>query len=570
MAQYIIDNFRRGVDTRRSSWSQEAGTLSLGRDVHVTPGGDIETRKAFVPIVSLPGTFGLAALAGRLQVFGSAASAPLALPANFDYTQLTHPTGAAMTRVLDVEPFDGANYVIAQYGDDVRHFYAGQRVKDWDTDVCRYRFKVTGGSAGAGNKVSGITVNAVQILGADVLWATSNEATAAAIAAQVNTYASVPNYTAYVPDGSAEVVLVSPDTTAAGQAVVVTAAGDVTVEAISGNGRMEAPVDPGLSVRTAGEKVYITSGPNLAYSGVAQPTNFSVNSAGGGFTNMSTHSSGAEELIGTELFYEDLLIFAKDASQRWHVEADDTQNQRLQTFRGVGMLGSRAAVSHLDGMAFFLDRTGLRAVQTKDSSGRSTARGVSKQIDRELVAHLQSLAPSVAARALLVTEPEEDRVWVIVGERIYVRSWFPDDGVAAWTEYAPGFVIDDAAIVDGRLYARSGDQVYLYGGPNNDEYYGGPCEVHLPFANFRAPATLKGLRGLDLGLVGEWKVYVAYNLDDMDQARLEAIVKGPTFPRPSIPVAVQDSHISLRLVHEEASRGVIDSVVFHYKADEAS
>jgi hypothetical protein len=572
MPQYIISDFRRGVDTRRSAWASAAGTLSVGRDVHISPGGDIETRKDFVHLVNLPGTFGLAALAGRLQVFGSALSAPSNLPSNFDYTQLVHPAAAAMTRILDVEPFDGENYVIAQYGDDVRHFYDGARVRDWDTDVCRYRFKVTGGTSSAGtNKVSSITANGVEILNAAVDWTTSNSHTAALLVASINTKGV---YSAYAPVDSladyAEVVLVSPTTAAAGHAIVITVGGNVTTAAISAGAVMEPATLPGLSVRTAGEKLYVTSGANLVFSGVLSPTNFSTNATGGGFINISTHSAGAEELIGTELFYEDLLVFAKDASQLWHVEADDTNNDRKQTFQGLGMIGSRAALSHIEGQAYFLDRTGLRAVQTKDSSGRSSARSVSKQIDRELVAYISGLAPTVAARAILVTEPEEDRVWVIIGERIYVRSWFPDDGVSAWTHYEPGFTISDVAVAEGRLYVRSGDDIYIYGGTAGGEYFGGECEVRLPMANFRAPATLKGLFGIDVGCTSEWSVYLSTNLDDLDAATREAIISGPTFSEPNIPVASQASHVSLKLVHNKAERGTIDSIVFHYKTDAAA
>lgn len=49
-------------------------------------------------------------------------------------------------------------------------------------------FSVTGGSAAAGNLISSVKVNAVEVLGANVLWVTDNAHTAVAVAAQIVTW----------------------------------------------------------------------------------------------------------------------------------------------------------------------------------------------------------------------------------------------------------------------------------------------------------------------------------------------------------------------------------------------
>ncbi len=69
------------------------------------------------------------------------------------------------------------------------------------------RFGVTAGTASAGvNKVTSITVNSVEILGADVDWITDNATTAAAIAAQINTFTSSPDHTATSSGASVTVI----------------------------------------------------------------------------------------------------------------------------------------------------------------------------------------------------------------------------------------------------------------------------------------------------------------------------------------------------------------------------
>lgn len=81
----VIEDFKGGEDTRRFTLSSPAGALRLARNVHVTPGGELEKRKAFTQIVESAyddrvlrtlqsGTFGLQKTSSGLVVFGSRAS----------------------------------------------------------------------------------------------------------------------------------------------------------------------------------------------------------------------------------------------------------------------------------------------------------------------------------------------------------------------------------------------------------------------------------------------------------------------------------------------------------------
>lgn len=58
------------------------------------------------------------------------------------------------------------------------------------------KFSVTGGPAAAGNEISSVSVNGAAITSAAVLWATSDSATAAAVAANINAFASSPKMNA--------------------------------------------------------------------------------------------------------------------------------------------------------------------------------------------------------------------------------------------------------------------------------------------------------------------------------------------------------------------------------------
>lgn len=95
------------MDKRRLPETSPGGTLILGEDCHVTQGGEIEQRAAFVPVWTAPpgSCVGLAATADFLYTFGHAASDPAGLPSTWLYRRLQHPGGEQLLRVSSWTPF---------------------------------------------------------------------------------------------------------------------------------------------------------------------------------------------------------------------------------------------------------------------------------------------------------------------------------------------------------------------------------------------------------------------------------------------------------------------------------
>ncbi|MBO4228013.1 hypothetical protein [Bradyrhizobium neotropicale] len=133
MSYLQITDFKFGMDRRRERVAGVPGTLWLGKNVHITRGGDIERRLKFVPIYNVAGSFGAAVIHSQLYTFGSSA---LTMPIGVQYQRLQAPSGSPMTKLLDVKTFSGKFYAIAEYADGtVHHFYNGARVTDWDNVV---------------------------------------------------------------------------------------------------------------------------------------------------------------------------------------------------------------------------------------------------------------------------------------------------------------------------------------------------------------------------------------------------------------------------------------------------
>jgi len=187
-----------------------------------------------------------------------------------------------------------------------------------------------------------------------------------------------------------------------------------------------------------------------------------------------------------------------------------------------------------------------------------------------LLADIKAASAADKAGAIVTVEPEEGRLWVVLGASIYVLSAFPLADIHAWSEYTPGFTITATAVNARRLYVRAADTIYLYGGDDNATYDTTTAEVIIPSVTLEAPATFKGFHAIDIGVEGTWDVYVRPDPSSPDNEELVATgVTGQTFDEPTIAVAANTTHISLRLIHSAAEPATLSAVALHYALDTA-
>lgn len=207
MPYILVEDFRGGLDRRRMNVTAAPGTLVELKNAHITRGGEIEKRPAFVEIVQLPSnTIGLAAAAGQIYTFGSDAESSVTFaadtPSNVTYVQLQHPSGEELTDVLSVDFYNGQLYAAAQFADGrIYHYFNGTRITDWFDGRARATFEVTAGTAGGtaatasfevtggtsnpGDELRILRINSVDLISDPVSHNGSNSLTAANIATAI-------------------------------------------------------------------------------------------------------------------------------------------------------------------------------------------------------------------------------------------------------------------------------------------------------------------------------------------------------------------------------------------------
>ena len=691
MPYILVEDFRSGLDARRMNVTSNPGTLVTLTNAHITRGGEIEKRPAFVNLAALPSnTFGLAAAGGQIYTFGSDPSSSVTFasgtPANVNYVQLAHPTGEAMTKVLSTDFFNGQVYAAAEYADGrIYHYYNGARITDWFDGRARAKFSITAGtlggtsasgsfevtggtanpgddirvvrvnnveitnntstiahtgnnttsaenvrdainaftsvpnytataaagvvtitaadhgiasngfavtvttqggytvgninalSGGVDNAVTSITVNGVSVFQGQVVWNTSNTATATAIADAINSFTSAPNFEATSVGSSVNIMS---DDSGAGQnndVVVVNVSGNVTTafspasQNYLDGGAASNSINgyiPGAFVRPAKSKMYALSDSLLHFSAIDDPNEWNDSTLGAGFINLSNNAKGSEDLKAIANYFDNIAVFAEQAIQIWFVDADEALNQQIQVLVNTGTIAPKSVVEFGDNDVFYLSLSGIRSLRSRDSSNAAFVGDIGNPID-DLISTEINTNRDTAEQATAILEPQDGRYLLAVGSKVYVFSYFPSSKVSAWSVYEPGFSVNEWAYDGAQILARSGNDLYSLGGETRNTYDNSTVTVQLPFLDGSSPATAKDFYGLDVTCENEWDIQVATDPSDISLLETVATVNKTTYGMGRASMIGYSTHIAPRLICTKNGYARLGNIAIHYNQSEA-
>lgn len=573
----VINDFHAGVDTRKGPFTSKPGTLLVCRNGHITRGGEIEKRKAFVPFSQLPTglTFGQQACAGNIYVFGSTVT-PASLPPNVQYQQLISALGVgdAMTSVLFTENFNGTIYAIAQFASgSIYHYYGGVRVTTWD-GIASTVADSTGVASLFATLVSNEPYFTATFLGA-VCTITSKENnqpfTISGSAAQGSTATSLPTITiATTQAAGASQPQISTVTIGGGfdpSDLFTLTLGIVSIPyqkvlTISGES-----AGIGLTAKTFNTIVYSTARSLLYFCQVNDPTQWGTNVNGSGNINMTNQSSGSENLTGIGVFLGKMAIFSRRATQVWNINADPTQNTQSQVINTIGTFAPKSIVNNGDIDLFFLSDAGIRSLRPRDASNITTVSDLGTNIDTLLQQDLLSLTPAQKQAATAIMEPTDGRYWLAVGPRVYTYSSFPTPGIQAWSWYEPGFNITELSYNNGQIYARAGDTIYLYGGADNNTYDSTTCTAQIPFIDGGKPGTFKIIEAMDACVDGTWGISVATDAAAPNVFSLPSIITGQTYSKQKIGCVGKGTHVSVQMQSMGTEYARISNLVIYFDGE---
>ena len=431
------------------------------------------------------------------------------------------------------------------------------------------------------NSIGNLTVDGVTIIDTQVPWATSNSATATALAQMINDSLSAPEYEATASGANVNIIRKIAGTTGNGLLAVCTDVGNVTTTfANSGNTPVNAldggatfaqvgAYNPGDSVLVYKSKMYSTSDSILHYSALNDVSEWTDASLDAGFINFANNAKGSDQLIGLASYYANVAVFAEQAIQLWFLDTEDANNSQIQVLNNTGAIARHSIVEFGENDVFYLARTGIRSLRARDSSNAAYVGDVGNAVDSDIVS-LIAANETDARSARAVLDQREGRFMLAIGTKIFVFSFFPTSKVQAWSTYEPGFTVESWAFDGEQLFCRGGDKLYSFGGAQGNTYDNCPVTVQLPFLDGGQPATFKDYTAIDMSCENTWSVEMGTNVNDLSDREAIATVESTTYGDRSASISGYSTHASIRLTCTRQGAAKIGTIALHFNGAEQS
>jgi hypothetical protein len=438
-----------------------------------------------------------------------------------------------------------------------------------------------GGADAATALLDALRVDGVSVIGAPVAWAGTPEATAAAIAAAVNLAVSTPEYTATAAGERVNIVAALAGSDANGRAVIATPANGLllsaTDTALADGADNEVAFTPGTFVRTIKSKMYSVSDSLFHFSGIQAPTRWTTDAPGAGFVNMATQNSGSEQLTSVARYQNLVAIFSPEVVQIWFVDPDPNLNTVSQVLSNTGTSCPQSVTQFGDSDLFYLDESGLRSLRARDSSNAAATTDIGVPVDDLIAAKLATLTLAERQQIVGLINPVDKRFWLIMKDEVFVFSFYANAKVSAWSTYGLAvtanevrtpFNAESAVVWNRRVYLRSGDTVYVYGGASGPLVYDETeADAWLPYLDANTPTAKKSWSGLDAALTGLWEVRAAMEPTDLAAEEVIARPHETTYNMHRVSLHASSSHLSLRVRSKGPGPAVLSALVVHFDGD---
>ncbi|MCW4115670.1 hypothetical protein NPA31_011915 [Aurantimonas sp. MSK8Z-1] len=464
----------------------------------------------------------------------------------------------------------GQTVTVTAADDGPRDNGQGLQISTTGTLSISYLTAMSGGADVVRSSFSNLQIGGVTVLAGSVAWAGGSVATAAAIAAAVNAQPGS-EYEAEAAGDTVTFIAKTPGSAANGKVVTWTAGDGLTLSPAQSTqmaGGTDDNLEPGTFVRTLGAKMYAISGSVLRFSGVRAPMKWQTDVVGAGFIDMASETSGAEKLTALAKYQDSIAVFGEDNIQIWYVDPDPTLNKQVQVLDNTGTSAPRSVTQFGDNDIFYLAESGLRSLRARYSSDAASVTDIGVPIDPLTSAAQLGLTQQERSEICGLIEPGDGRFWLSIKGQIYVFSYFGGAKVSAWSTYSPGFDIDTMLVAQKKVYARSGDEIFVYGGagaaPAFDDTV---AELRTPFLDVDAPARSKSWRGVDVVARGTWDVLLSMDPNRPEITDLVATIDATTFSHHRIAINGDSTHLSVTLRSRGGGAARVESLALHYEGD---
>lgn len=340
-----------------------------------------------------------------------------------------------------------------------------------------------------------------------------------------------------------------------------------TIAAI-GKTQVTLPFTPGPHLFAMSRKLIandiVTS--NVWFSSTINgPTDW-TNSGDAGFLPVTQHINGDPEVRGFSYFGNKLAVFFLDATQLWSFFPDPADNELADIIGSAGTEQS-GSIANVMGDSVYFASGGFRSLSIVVASGQAQ--------DGDLGAAIQAetKALSLTGRRLVaIWSPSRAQYLCALGSTIYVmtnsRQGPNGQPLQGWTKYIlpTGFNVTDLVELNGKLYLRSGNTVYVFDDAFTGEA-GFAWTARFPYLYAESAHQKKQWVSYEVAQSGTHNLTLYPKVRDETVTHAGPTVTGSTIGINHIPIAIISDAISPKMTGTGAWQ--MDSFSFRVRVGNA-
>ena len=304
---------------------------------------------------------------------------------------------------------------------------------------------------------------------------------------------------------------------------------------------------------------------SIYFSRLNDCTQWDIYDNGSGFINLSNNFSGRDPLTGIGVYQDKLAIFSRRNIQLFDINYDPTNDAQAQVIDGTGTVAPGSVVSANSLDLFFLADNGIRSVKARQNTVSAYSDDVGTPIDTLIINQLATMTEEQKRSAVAIIEPVEGRYWLALGNQVYVLSMYAGSQIFAWSRYEPGFNIQWLRNKDNLVIARSGNNIYAYGGLTGREYDSCPVTVELPYMDAGTPQMYKQGTGVDLTIDGQWTLSAGFDYTAPEARDVICTVNQSTYALGAIPMVGVGTHMGIKMVNQAPGPAKVSNIVVHFR-----
>jgi hypothetical protein len=311
----------------------------------------------------------------------------------------------------------------------------------------------------------------------------------------------------------------------------------------------------------------------LRFTSNGDPTNWtppadSTSNTGQGYIDMSAQDGDSTNLVGLEVYTNQLAVFSTLSTQFWSVNADPGQYQFRQLLRSTGLLAANG-LTQFGSDVMYLSPYGVRSLRVQNTSLTAGTTDVGTPIDEVIRKLLIANGAGWFADARLLIQPRTGRLFVVLPSQILVLSTFQEPAITAWATFDAPFQFATACVAEPYVMLRGNDgNIYQYGGDLLQTYDNTQVEVITPALACDSPSRTKLFHGFDVGAEGTWTLSVGCDPNNQATEETVATFTGATYVNPEMTMPEQSTHISLRFRTTDVSQAKLGQVMLMYEDGE--